>query len=1043
MRIAATWLFVLSFVCVACGGGAGQSGTGALSDAAAADAAQDNDLAHLDAAALDGSALDVAVSDSADVADATPPDASGTDAAADVGVDAPLADADDVTPAPDATDATDVAAADALPDAGGDGADLEVADAGADADAGPTPLGLNMDVTLTSPLDGAVVTVGSTITVAYALDVEPPLGQWTLTVTLSNAATAVATESLDALPKTHSLPVTITQAGPQILRLRIWQDGVLVAEKSVNLIGNLAPTGTPVVAITPNPATVQADLQASVLQPSVDPEGATLTWNWQWMLNNQPTTFAGPVVPQQWLKKGQAWTVLASASDGYASGPSAQASAMVVNSPPSPVVLGDDPTSVELTGTVTATVLAPSVDADGDPVTTTWSWTWQGQEIGTSPTLQVPTVLVNGAHLTPGALLLTVTSSDGDGGLGTVQRAYTIVAAPVCGTAWWLCDAHAACTDNATLTPPCVCQGGWTGDGKSCTDIDECATAPCSANAKCANSLGSFSCSCFAGFAGNGFVCSDIDECSDKTANCSVLATCKNTSGSFTCTCPTGFAGDGTQCTDINECKIGTANCDANATCSNNDGGFSCKCNAGWAGNGVACADVNECLDPGLNACDAHADCLNSDGGYDCKCKAGWSGSGLSCSDIDECQAGTAGCASQATCANTVGSFSCTCKGGYNGDGKTCTDIDECKAGTAVCDANATCGNTVGAYVCACNAGFVGSGKSCAALCDLYCSAVTANCTGASQQYADLATCEATCKINAAWATGQVGDTSGDSVACRYTQANSASMAPATFCSAAGASGGNVCGGWCDGYCDLMTHSCSGTYATATDCQSACAAFPSNGAIGATTGDSVQCRSGYALLAPGSASPAAYCGNAAAVSSKCTAAIDISGWKLEQATSTQSYTVPAGTTVVQGGYVIIARASSRADFETFWGVTLGSNVTFLQSAPLASATTFACPQINGDETYTLRHADATLVEGPTTPMTSGGKFIFSRSDPTQSAGLASAWSAADYTVKTNATPGSGQKPGLVNGAYISEFADAAGTNNYVYEFVEIYFDTGP
>jgi hypothetical protein len=1022
-------MFVLALGCAACGGPTASAG--ATTDANAADAVQAGDV-------TPDAAVDVAAAD-----------APGTDAAmVDAATDALPIDAAD-TPDPDATDAdlpnlADAADADdALPDAGTDAetpdadAVLDAADATVDADAGPTPLGLNADVTLTSPVDGAVITVGATIAVTYALDVTPPTAEWTLTVELSNAATVVAQESLAELPVTHSIPVTVTQAGPQLLRLRIWQDGVLVAQKSVSLVGNFAPVGVPVLAVAPNPATAQADLQASLVTPSTDPDGNTLFWNWQWLLNGQPTTFVGTSVPKSWLQKGQKWTVVASATDGHVSGPAGQTDATIVNSVPTAVVLADGPTSVALTESVTATVLADATDADLDPLTTTWSWTWQGQEIATAQTVDVPTVLVNGAHLTPGPLLLTVTTSDGDGGVATVQRTYAIVAAPVCGTVWWTCAAHATCVDDATLTPPCTCDNGWQGDGKVCDDLNECDGTPCSANAKCQNSPGSFSCTCLAGFVGNGFTCSDVDECAEKPSTCSAFATCKNLPGSYSCTCLPGYGGDGTICSDLNECDLQTAKCDANATCSNSDGSFSCACNAGWLGNGFACSDVNECNDPALNACDAHADCLNSDGAYDCKCQAGWIGSGLSCADVDECKNGSAGCSTNATCANSPGGFACTCKDGYSdagGDGKVCTDIDECKLGTAICDGNATCGNTDGAYVCACNAGYVGNGKSCAKLCDLYCAAITSNCVGGYQQYLDIATCQATCNTNAAWAYGQVGDTSGDSVACRYTQANSAAIAPASFCGAAGPTGGNTCGTWCDGYCDLMLHSCSGTYASATACQSACAAFPSNGAIGVTTGDSVQCRSTYAMSAS--------CSDAGAVSKKCASSIDISGWKLSQTTSTQSFTVPAGTTVAQGGYLIISRASARSDFEAFWGVTLGANVTFLPSAATAGSTT-ACPQINGDETYTVTRADLSNIESATIAMPANGKFVVSRSDPTQNAGVSTAWTQLDYTVKSNATPGSGQTPGLVNGPYISEFADASGTNNFVYEYVEVFFDPGP
>ena len=43
---------------------------------------------------------------------------------------------------------------------------------------------------------------------------------------------------------------------------------------------------------------------------------------------------------------------------------------------------------------------------------------------------------------------------------------------------------------------------GWTGDGRSCTDMDECAvgTHQCGAHAQCANADGSYTCTCDDGY---------------------------------------------------------------------------------------------------------------------------------------------------------------------------------------------------------------------------------------------------------------------------------------------------------------------------------------------------------------------------------------------------------------------------------------------------------------------------------------------------------------------------------------------------------------
>ena len=38
-------------------------------------------------------------------------------------------------------------------------------------------------------------------------------------------------------------------------------------------------------------------------------------------------------------------------------------------------------------------------------------------------------------------------------------------------------------------------------------DINECASSPCSSDATCSNTDGSFQCTCNSGFSGNGIIC--------------------------------------------------------------------------------------------------------------------------------------------------------------------------------------------------------------------------------------------------------------------------------------------------------------------------------------------------------------------------------------------------------------------------------------------------------------------------------------------------------------------------------------------------------
>lgn len=104
---------------------------------------------------------------------------------------------------------------------------------------------------------------------------------------------------------------------------------------------------------------------------------------------------------------------------------------------------------------------------------------------------------------------------------------------------------------------------------------------------------------------------------------------------------------------------------------------------------------------------------------------------------------------------------------------------------------------------------------------------------------------------------GTLGDTSGNSVACRIAHANFAEAGPNTHCRHAGPSGVGTCGSSCSGYCTLMLSRCPQEFADEEACLNACEGLSGTepGALYAigVPGDSVLCRIFHATLATGDA----------------------------------------------------------------------------------------------------------------------------------------------------------------------------------------------
>ncbi|XP_074652835.1 uncharacterized protein LOC141907161 [Tubulanus polymorphus] len=307
----------------------------------------------------------------------------------------------------------------------------------------------------------------------------------------------------------------------------------------------------------------------------------------------------------------------------------------------------------------------------------------------------------------------------------------------------------------------CSCPAGQQllADKISCQLINECLekTDNCSVNATCTDKAVGFTCQCKAGYTGDGYTCKDTNECASSTTNnCGTLAQCYNTPGSFYCVCPAGLTGKPTvSCsipgqtyrvtikllrpysaalqnkgsaeyaqavkdvqsvcagiyksyTSFSGCTVLSFSSSAGARRKRNTAGTIPTTNANTLANFQTDPNVN------LNTVNAagknyatknpQGGCVSSNVPVVCAPAAA--------QPFNECTASHTfhNCLLSTKCVDTPDSYKCVCNSGFRmlgttGKSEDCIDINECET-TCKNIPLVNCTNTPGSFICACDTGY-------------------------------------------------------------------------------------------------------------------------------------------------------------------------------------------------------------------------------------------------------------------------------------------------------------------------------------------------
>lgn len=142
------------------------------------------------------------------------------------------------------------------------------------------------------------------------------------------------------------------------------------------------PPTVPEVRVEPVEPRTGDTLRCVIQTASVDPEGASVSYTFSWVLDGADAVISESAVEAEYTSRGQVWSCTVLATDGLVTAPAASDSVTVGNTPPSTPSVTVVPSPPNLRDNLRCQLDVPSTDDDEDEVSYGYEWFVNGQPTG-------------------------------------------------------------------------------------------------------------------------------------------------------------------------------------------------------------------------------------------------------------------------------------------------------------------------------------------------------------------------------------------------------------------------------------------------------------------------------------------------------------------------------------------------------------------------------------------------------------------------------------------------------------------------------------